>query len=132
MSLPEAVDQVASDPQAIDADVSKPRPPQPASGYKDSAARHPSEPSIEGRHAVMPTVKPNDVLIVEDLILDPSARHVTRADRKINLRNEEFELLHLLMQHAGEWITSDQLAEQAWASGLKLETRLLNVYFNNL
>src|ERR1700756_5279052 len=60
------------------------------------------------------------VLRVEDLELDPASRKVHRGKREIKLSPKEFDLLFLLMRHAGETVSRKDLLQESW--GLEPET----------
>src|SRR5439155_26429196 len=49
------------------------------------------------------------VLRVENLELDPASRKVHRGTREIKLSPKEFDLLYLLMRHAGETVARQEL-----------------------
>ena len=53
-------------------------------------------------------------LTVGDLRLDPVAREVTLEGRELDLTRKEFDLLQMLMQHAGEVVTKRTLLAEVW------------------
>ena len=55
-----------------------------------------------------------NVLRVEDLVLDPASRKAQRGKREIKLSPKEFELLLLLMRHAGETVSRQDLLRDSW------------------
>lgn len=73
-----------------------------------------------------------NVLRVEDLELDPGLRRVTRGDREIKLSIKEFQLLHLLMRHAGNQVTRQELMQEVWGSQPGSDSNLVDVYVNYL
>lgn len=73
-----------------------------------------------------------NVLRVEDLELDPAMRRVTRRDREIKLSIKEFQLLHLLMRHAGNEVTRQELMHEVWGSQPGSDSNLVDVYVNYL
>jgi two-component system KDP operon response regulator KdpE len=54
------------------------------------------------------------------------------AGNEIVLTPTEYELLRVLVQHAGKVLTHRQLLRQAWGTGYELETHLLQVNVSNL
>ncbi|MEU6524951.1 response regulator transcription factor [Streptomyces sp. NPDC046924] len=58
--------------------------------------------------------QPDGRLVVGDLTLDPEGRHVTRAGRTVPLSPTEFSLLRVLMEHAGQVLSKEQLLELVW------------------
>src|SRR5215469_13791434 len=73
-----------------------------------------------------------NVLRVEDLELDPGLRRVTRKDREIKLSIKEFQLLHLLMRHAGNEVTRQELMHEVWGAQPGSDSNLVDVYVNYL
>ncbi|SDD89874.1 response regulator transcription factor [Streptomyces prasinopilosus] len=58
--------------------------------------------------------QPDGRLVVGDLALDPEGRHVTRGGRTVPLSPTEFDLLRVLMEHAGRVLSKEQLLELVW------------------
>jgi two-component system response regulator MprA len=71
-------------------------------------------------------------LVVGDLRLDPRRRLVTRGDRDIDLTKTEFDLLELLMEHAGIVLSRDQIYEHIWGFDFETGSRSLDVYIGYL
>lgn len=71
-------------------------------------------------------------LAVGDLRLDPLRRIVTRGDRTIDLTKTEFDLLQLLMEHAGIVLSRDQIYEHIWGFDFETGSRSLDVYIGYL
>ncbi len=71
-------------------------------------------------------------LRVSDLELDPVTRRVTRADRSIRLTAREHAILELLMRHAGQVLTRDQIAERAWEMGAEHASNVVDVFIGTL
>jgi DNA-binding response OmpR family regulator len=73
-----------------------------------------------------------NVLRVENLVLDPASRKVQRGHREIKLSPREFELLFLLMRHAGETVGRQDLLRESWGMELESDSNLVDVYVNYL
>ncbi len=73
-----------------------------------------------------------NVLRVEDLELDPASRKVHRGKHEIKLSPKEFELLLLLMRHAGETVTRNDLLHWSWGLQPESDSNLVDVYVNYL
>ncbi len=71
-------------------------------------------------------------LVVADLHLDPLRRVVTRAGREIELTKTEFDLLSLLMEHAGIVLSREQIYEHIWGFDFETGSRSLDVYIGYL
>ncbi len=69
---------------------------------------------------------------VENLELDPVSRKVRRGQREIRLSPREFDLLHLLLQRAGETVSRNTLLQQCWGHEADSDSNLVDVYINYL
>jgi two-component system OmpR family response regulator len=58
--------------------------------------------------------QPDGRLVVGDLTLDPESRQVTRAGHTVALSPTEFNLLRVLMEHAGQVLSKEQLLDLVW------------------
>lgn len=72
------------------------------------------------------------VLQVADLALNPSAREVSRAGRKIALTRTEFGLLELLMKRAGRVVTRENLIESVWGFDCEVRSNTLDAFIRLL
>jgi two-component system response regulator RegX3 len=70
----------------------------------------------------------SDRLVVGDIVLDVAARQVWRAGRLIELRQREFDLLHIFMVHAGQAMTRHALLDQVWGPEWVGDPRTLDVH----
>lgn len=80
------------------------------------------------RRSVPPGEGTTPSLQVGDLVLDPRARTVVRGERPIELTRTEFNLLQVLMEHAGQVLTRDQLMEHVWGYDFPTSSNSLDVY----
>ena len=64
-----------------------------------------------GRRATTPLLQQ---LNIADLRIDPATRKVTRAGQAIQLTPKEYQLLEVLMRHAGQVVTRTELLESVW------------------
>ena len=72
------------------------------------------------------------VLQVEELILNPATREVTRAGRRIELTSKEYALLEYFMRNAGRVLTRPMIAEHVWNLDFDTFTNVIDVYVNYL
>jgi DNA-binding response OmpR family regulator len=72
------------------------------------------------------------ILRVENLELDPGSRKVHRGKHEIKLSPKEFDLLLLLMRHAGETVTRQELLRESWGLEPETDSNLVDVYVNYL
>jgi len=72
------------------------------------------------------------LLRVEDLVLDPARRLVTRGGEKIDLTSKEFALLEYLMRNAGRVVSRAMISEHVWNYDFDTETNIIDVYINYL
>ena len=71
-------------------------------------------------------------LQIEDLVLDPLTRRVTRANRPIQLTSKEFALLECFMRHPDQVLSRTILAEKVWDEAFDAFTNVIDVYINYL
>jgi two-component system, OmpR family, KDP operon response regulator KdpE len=69
---------------------------------------------------------------VDDLRVDLTRRQVKLAEVDVPLTPTEYDLLRVLVLHAGKVITHRQLLRQVWGSAYETETHLLRVNMSNL
>lgn len=71
-------------------------------------------------------------IVIDDLVLDTSARVVTRAGVRINLTTREYTLLEYLMINAGKIVSRVDIAEKVWDIHFDTNTNVIDVYINYL
>ena len=67
-----------------------------------------------------------------DLYLDRRSRLVRLGDTPVELTRTEFNLLRVLMEHAGQVLTRGELFEQVWGYDLDRSSNSLDVYIGYL
>ena len=75
---------------------------------------------------------PIDRFEIDDLVIDFSARTVTRAGNPIRLTPLEHKLLTVLVRNCGKVLTSAQILEQAWGTDFAAETQILRTNISRL
>ncbi|MBN1179319.1 MAG: response regulator transcription factor [Anaerolineae bacterium] len=74
-----------------------------------------------------------DVLFpAESMILDCGRRELTIGSRKVYLRPKEFEVLRLLVHHAGKVLSTDAILLQVWGAARLGEVHLVKQYVYRL
>jgi two-component system OmpR family response regulator len=71
-------------------------------------------------------------LVVGDLEIDPLARSVKRAGRKIDLKPREYRLLEYLARNEGRVVTRTMLLEQVWDYHFDPGTNVIDVHVSRL
>jgi two-component system OmpR family response regulator len=71
-------------------------------------------------------------LRVADLELDPTARTVERAGRRLDLSAKQFALLEYLMRHAGQVVSRAMILERVWDFEFDGLTNVVEVHINRL
>jgi len=74
----------------------------------------------------------SNIIQVEDLILNPSSRTVTRGGKKIYLTPREYDLLYFLLVNQGRVVTRMEIAENVWGINFDRGTNYVDVYINYL
>lgn len=72
------------------------------------------------------------ILQVDDLVLNPSTREVTRGGQRIELTAKEYALLEYLMRNAGRVLTRPMISEHVWNQDFDTFTNVIDVYMNYL
>lgn len=76
--------------------------------------------------------KVEPVFGVDDLHVDLGRRAVTMAGREVQLTPTEYDLLRVLVTHAGKVLIHRQLLREVWGVGYEQETHMLRVNISNL
>jgi two-component system response regulator RegX3 len=71
-------------------------------------------------------------LEVGEVRLDPAKREVTLRGDALELSRKEFELLHLLMRHAGAVVTRERLIDEVWDPNWFGSTKTLDVHVSGI
>lgn len=82
------------------------------------------------RHSQQPAGEP--VFTAGDLTVDLASRVVRLKDEEVQLTPTEYDLLRVLVSHAGKVITHQQLLREIRGVGYQTETHLLRVHMSNL
>lgn len=69
----------------------------------------------------------SSVLVAEDLVLDISARRVSRAGQRIELQPLEFQLLEYLLRNRGRVVSKETIMEHVWNYDFDTGTNLVEV-----
>jgi DNA-binding response OmpR family regulator len=64
------------------------------------------------------------------ITLDPAARTVTKGEDDVELAAKEFDLLHLLMAHAGEVVKREDIMDEVWDPHWFGPTKTLDVHIS--
>ncbi len=72
------------------------------------------------------------VLQIDDLLLNPATREVTRGGQRIELTLKEYALLEYFMRHAGRVLTRPMISEHVWSQDFDSFTNVIDVYVNYL
>ncbi|MGE3151044.1 MAG: response regulator [Nitrospiraceae bacterium] len=72
------------------------------------------------------------ILQVDDLILNPATREVTRGDHRLDLTAKEYALLEYLLRNSGRVLTRPMIAEHVWNLDFDTFTNVIDVYVNYL
>ncbi len=81
--------------------------------------------------ASAPTTAPKPI-VQNDLELDPVRHEVRLRGRQIALPLKEFDLLWLLMSHAGQLLTREKLISNVWGQDYVGDTKTLDVHVKRL
>ncbi|MGA2368351.1 MAG: response regulator [Dehalococcoidia bacterium] len=76
--------------------------------------------------------EPELVFVNGDLTVDLEKRLVTVSGREVQLTPTEYDLLKMLITHAGKVLTHNQLLREVWGTGYEQEFHILHVNVSNL
>lgn len=71
-------------------------------------------------------------LRIADLEMDLLGRKVTRGERTLDLQAKEFQLLEVMMRHAGQVMTRTMLLEKVWDYHFDPQTNVIDVHISRL
>lgn len=72
------------------------------------------------------------VFTSSELVVDLTRRLVTISSREVQLTPTEYDLLRVLVTHAGQVLTHRHLLREVWGAGYERETHILRVNISNL
>ena len=72
------------------------------------------------------------VVTTDDFTVDLADKRVTRGGQDVRLTPTEWQLLEVLVRHAGRLVTQRQLLAEVWGPGYQNEAHYLRVYVANL
>jgi two-component system response regulator RegX3 len=84
------------------------------------------------RTSVQPRPDGDEPLEAAGVRLDPATRSVTRDGEPVDLTRKEFDLLRLLMAHAGSVVTRERLIDEVWDVNWFGSTKTLDVHVSGL
>lgn len=102
-----------------------------ASGAADYVAKPCSMKLLETRLALRLLPPTKKQIVAHHLILDTNERTVIYKERNISLTSSEFNILHFLMTHAGEFFNSTQIYENVW-NAPSLQTTTIKRHLSTL
>ncbi|HSG43465.1 MAG TPA: response regulator transcription factor [Anaerolineales bacterium] len=82
-----------------------------------------------GERNVSDEIKP---LHIGDLTIDPARREIRVSNRTLDLRTQEFDLLHALAVHRGLVLSREQILQKAWGFDFYGQTRTVDVHVAHL
>lgn len=86
------------------------------------------------RVAMRHAAKPDGASVFQagSLVVDLANRHVTLRGQEVSLTVTEYNLLRMLVRHAGKVLTHRQLLREVWGPGSEEQTHYLRVYVGRL
>lgn len=73
-----------------------------------------------------------EILHVGDITLVPESREVKTIDKVVRLTPIEFEILHCLLQHHGQTVTTSKLLEEVWGYSPDDDVDTIRVHIRHL
>jgi DNA-binding response OmpR family regulator len=72
------------------------------------------------------------VMMIDDLVIDPAGRKVSRGGKEINLTSKEYLLLEYLARNANKVLSRNQLLENGWEMSFDPDSNIVEVYMHQL
>ncbi len=76
--------------------------------------------------------EPNDLVVAQDITLDPAAHSVQQAGVPVALSPREFDLLHAFMLNAGRVLSREQLEQHLYSWGQEVDSNAIEVHVHHL
>jgi DNA-binding response OmpR family regulator len=74
----------------------------------------------------------NERLVVSDILINTSTKHVSRQNQEIVLTPREYQILLKLCENPGEVISKNDLLQEIWGTSLDINSNTVEVYINFL
>jgi len=84
------------------------------------------------RHAAGPAADRDGLIVAGSLRLDPARHEVTVSGRRVDLTPREFEILRVLLSHAGRLVTKGRLLRAVWGEAYQHEDSYVYVHVSQL
>lgn len=72
------------------------------------------------------------VLAIDNLIVDPATRRVTRGERRIELTARQYALLEYFLRNTGRVLSRQMIAQHVWGLAFDAESNVIDVYVGYL
>jgi DNA-binding response OmpR family regulator len=72
------------------------------------------------------------ILTIDNLIVDPATRRVTRGERRIELTARQYALLEYFLRNVGRVLSRQMIAQHVWGLGFDAESNVIDVYVGYL
>lgn len=79
-----------------------------------------------------PMKEEGPIIEIGDIRLVPGSRVVTKRSQPVHLTRKEFEILHILMSHAGRVVTYPKLLSAVWGDPYRDEVEYLRTFIRTL
>ncbi|MBW3657516.1 MAG: response regulator transcription factor [Actinobacteria bacterium] len=73
-----------------------------------------------------------EALVAQDVRVEPGPRRAYRGDEELELTPKEFDLLQVLLEHAGRVVSRDELMRRVWDEHWFGSTKTLDVHVSSL
>jgi two-component system response regulator CpxR len=123
----EAVDRIVGLEIGADDYLGKPFDPRELVARIRAIFRRTREPAPTGARS-----EPEEVLTVGEISMSLSSRAVTCAGKPVDFTSVEFNVLELLLRHAGTVVTREQIAEVALGRPLNFLDRSVDVHVSHV
>jgi DNA-binding response OmpR family regulator len=71
-------------------------------------------------------------IVIEDLVIDPTGKKVTRNGNAIKLTAREFDILEVLAMAKGNSVSKKELIQRIWNTSVEVNTNTIEVFINSI
>jgi len=72
------------------------------------------------------------ILAIDNLVVDPATRRVTRGERRIELTARQYALLEYFLRNIGRVLSRQMIAQHVWGLAFDAESNVIDVYVGYL
>ncbi len=80
----------------------------------------------------IPAATSSDEIQIDELLINPKSRRVTRMGQEVSLTPKEFDILYFLAENRGEVFTKEQIYKAVWSENYLLDDSNIMAFIRKL